>query len=168
MKILTLLLLLTLPAAAQLDKQRNQTGAKYGNPDQNLLITRYRKDNCRIEAVLREGVVIAITYRMTEKPPGWKPRQMTLQELERYLGHNKEAGAWEKTGPRSWRHVREKKSAAYVDEDHILYVWKDLYNDTEYWDRWVKMFKGPKWNDEDEISDYERIRDVVCKGKEDK
>lgn len=168
MKTLCVSLLLVATATAQLGKQRAATGAKYGNPSNDALVTRYNKGDCRVQTVRNQGVVVAITYRMIEKKPSWKPRQMTLQELQLYLGHNIDAGAWEKTGPRSWKHTREGKSAVYVDEDHILYVWRDLYSDAASWNWTLEFYQKHGFDDKDKIAEFEYIRDVVCKDKEDK
>ena len=116
-----------------------------------------------MEAILSSNTVSAITYQMIEDRPGWKPRQMKLQELEGFLSDNKDAGAWEKTGARTWRHVGEKKSAFYSDDEHRLYVWENVGNSKSSWERSREIWEEMTTLDKDVLADYQRIQDVVCK-----
>jgi hypothetical protein len=165
MKTILLLFLVPSIACAQVGKRLAETCARYNAGFRNaMLVAKGGGGGWKMEIIKDDGVIV-ITYQKTEKPHGWKPVMMTLVELKGLLSDNITAGAWEKTGHRTWKHTKEKKSAFYSDDDCMLYVWIDLYatngsfNDKAR----ISLDLAPELITDKELERYREIQAIVCK-----
>jgi hypothetical protein len=167
MKTILLLLLLSPLACAQVGKGYAQTCAKYSGGTDGLLVSVLKSKGVVIEVIKDQGVVDFITYQKRTRPPDSKPVMMTLVELKGFLSDNISAGAWEKTGNRSWKHTKERKLAFYVDSECRLYVWENIYVADERFVRWreIALEVGPQFITDSEIERHKRIQSVVCNHK---
>jgi hypothetical protein len=177
-KIIPLFLLLALPVTARLGENDHELRARYERTtNEKMPFTEFFNDGFRIQAFSLGGLgADVITYQKTEKDKNGKPDRSgkpvphTLEEVNRHLNVNMEAGAWDKISATEWTHWKEKKSAVYIRDECRLYVFRNDARNDYSWEnkkRTISETMGIK-DEHCEWPTFHHAQEIITKSRDHK